>query len=743
MRILMWFTIGFAAACALSAYLGIGIWLCLLTVPIAIVLFVLKKTAAKIGAVLLVGVAVGMLWTAGYNYFYLNAARNYDGEKIVADATVSDYSYQTDYGVAVEGRTMLDGKTFRIKLYYPVDTALEPGDRIQGEIRFRLTTNDSRQGATHHQGDGIFLLAYVDEKAVVQKAENTHWRFFGAYLRREISQLLKAAFPEDTLAFATALLLGDTSLLDYETDTDFKISGIRHVIAISGLHVSILMSVVYVFSGRRRYLSALIGVPVLFVFAAVVGFTPSVVRACVMQGLMLLALFFNKEYDPPTALAFAVLSMLCVNPMQITSASFQLSCGCLVGIFLFYERIDQYLLKVLKAPKGKGFKADIIRWFSGSVSITLSTMITTTPLSAAYFGTVSVVGVLTNLLTLWVVAFVFCAVALACVMALIWLPGARLIAWVASVPIRYVMIVAKLLADLPFSAVYTCSIYIVIWLVMCYLLLTVFLLSKRKCPWLLAGCVAFGLILAIGLSWIEPGYQNYRVTVFDVGQGQSILFECDNKRYLVDCGGDSNRTAAETVSHSLLSRGITRLDGIFVTHFDDDHAGGVPLLLTSIDTDVLYLPQVEDNGTVRSDLEKGDQKIHWIDRYAELELGSMKFTMIPGEHETNDNERSMCILFQTGNCDILITGDRSGVGEKALLEDIHLPKLELLVVGHHGSKSATSMELLHATTPKTAVISVGKDNYYGHPTEDVLYRLRLFSCSIWRTDLDGTVVFEG
>ena len=743
MRILMWFTIGFAAACALSVYLGIGIWVCLLLVPIAAILFAVKKQATRIAVVLLIGVTAGMLWTAGYNHFYLDAARNHDGKKIVTNATVSDYSYKTDFGVAAEGKITLGGKDFRVKLYYPADTALKPGDIINGEFRFRLTTNDSRQGGTHHQGDGVFLLAYVDEKAVVQKAENTDWRFFGAYLRREISELLKAVFPEDTLAFATALLLGDTSLLDYETDTDFKISGIRHVVAISGLHVSILMSVVYVFSGRRRYLSALIGIPTLFVFAAVVGFTPSVVRACIMQGLMLLALFFNKEYDPPTSLAFAVLTMLCVNPMQITSASFQLSCGCLVGIFLFYEKVNQYLLNVLKVPKGRNFKANTIRWFASSVSITLSTMITTTPLSVAYFGTVSIVGVLTNLLTLWVIAFVFCAIALSCITALIWLPLAKLIAWVASVPIRYVMLVAKLLAGLPFSAVYTCSVYIVVWLVMCYLLLTVFLLSKRKFLWLLTGCVVFGLILAISLSWIDPGYQNYRVTVFDVGQGQSILFECDNKRYLVDCGGDSDKTAADTVTHQLLSRGITRLDGIFVTHFDDDHAGGVPLLLTSIDTDVLYLPQVEDNGTVRSDLEKGSHKIYWIDRYGVLDFGKMKFTLIPGEHETNENERSMCILFQTENCDILITGDRSGVGEKALLEDIHLPKLELLVVGHHGSASATSMELLHATSPKTAVISVGKDNFYGHPTEDVLYRLRLFSCSIWRTDLDGTVVFEG
>ena len=201
-------------------------------------------------------------------------------------------------------------------------------------------------------------------------------------------------------------------------------------------------------------------------------------------------------------------------------------------------------------------------------------------------------------------------------------------------------------------------------------------------------------VLAIILSWVDLGAENYRVTVFDVGQGQSVLFECDNKHYLVDCGGESDKTAADTVAHSLLSRGITHLDGVFLTHFDTDHAGGLPLLLTSIPADTLYLPDIEDNGTIRRTLEKSNNQIYWINKYAVLEMESMRFTMIPGEHKTRDNERSLCILFQTENCDILITGDRSEIGEKALMEDIALPELELLIAGHHGSASSSCLVLV-------------------------------------------------
>lgn len=743
MRVLMWFTIGFAAACALSIYLGLGIWLCILAVALAGIMFALKKPAANVIAVVLIGVTVGMLWSAAYNRLYLDYAREYDGRKVHASAVVTDYSYDTDYGVAADAQTELGGRKFKLRLYYPEETSLQPGDRIEGEFRFRMTTDDALQGGTYHQGDGIFLLSYVDEEAVVTKAHRAEREFFGAYLRRRISQLLSDAFPADTLGFANALLLGDTSLLDYETDTDFKHSGIRHVVAVSGLHVSILMSVVYVFSGRKRYLSAILGIPILFLFAAVVGFTPSVVRACIMQGLVLLALFFNKEYDPPTALAFAVLTMLCINPITIVSVSFQLSCGCLIGIFLFYEGIDQFILRTLRAPKGKSIRAKLTRWFSGSVSITLSTMITTTPLSAAYFGTVSIVGVLTNLLTLWVISFVFCGIGIVCIAGLVYLPVAKAIAWVVSVPIRYVILTAKVLSSLPFSAVYTCSVYIVIWLVMFYLLLTAFLLSKRKHPWVMTGCVVFGLVVAVGLSWLETKEEKYLVTVFDVGQGQSILLTCDDKHYLVDCGGDSDRVAADTVSQELLSRGITHLDGVILTHFDEDHAGAVPWLLTSIPTEKLYLPDIQSDSSARGQLEHSRNPIQWIRQQTQLQIQEAKITLIPGEHESDNNERSLCILFQTENCDILITGDRSTVGEKALLEDIQLPELELLVVGHHGAGSSTGFELLTATKPKAAVISVGAENTYGHPSKDVLYRLKLFSCSIWRTDLDGTVVFEG
>ena len=118
-------------------------------------------------------------------------------------------------------------------------------------------------------------------------------------------------------------------------------------------------------------------------------------------------------------------------------------------------------------------------------------------------------------------------------------------------------------------------------------------------------------------------------------------------------------------------------------------------------------------------------------------------TIFPSDNREDANESSLCILFQPEDCDILITGDRSFDGEAELMETVDLPDLEILVAGHHGSRTSTSWELLNATRPEITIISVGAGNRYGHPTWETLERLDLFGCNIYRTDLEGTIILRG
>lgn len=733
MRKLMWFTIGFAAACGLGVWVlpADGMVLSLLTAA-ALTCLGWKCGPKRLAAVLL-GCTVGLSWYLGYRKISLTPAYEMDGITIRTTVAAVDYSYDTDYGVGVDGEFSVDGKSHKIRLYVNGVEEICPGDTIQGAFQLRYTAPGGMRDPTYHAGDGILLLGYPRGQTELRQGTGQGHQI--ARLRRGIQRRLEAIFPEKTAPLAKALLLGDDFDLDYETDIAFKLSGIRHIIAVSGLHVAMLFSVLRAVSLNRRWIMALIGYPVLYLFAAVAGFTPSVSRACIMVGLMMLSQLMNREYDPPTALSFAALVMLVKNPLVITSISFQMSFACVAGIQLFHGPISAWLTAKLGTTQGRNIGAGLRRWFISSVSISLSAILLTTPISAYHFGTVSIVGVLTNLVTLWAVSLSFYGIVAALAVSLIWMKGAVIIAAAASAAMTYVTAMAKLLSALPLAAVYTASIYIVLWLMFVYLLLLIFLVSQNRHPLVLSCCAVLGLCLALLVSWTEYRFSDTHLTALDVGQGQCLILHTDGKTFLIDCGGSNDEIAANTAADTLLSRGVTHLDGIILTHGDRDHAGGIQYLLQRLDTEFIMLPATSGDGFP-------DQSLIWVGENLTIATDSGKITVFGPTFSPESNENSLCVLFERENCAILVTSDRSRMGELLLLREPDLPEVDLLIAGHHGSQYSTSEELLTAVSPETVFICVGKNNSYGHPAGETLERLKKFGCVVYRTDLQGNLIFR-
>ena len=295
-------------------------------------------------------------------------------------------------------------------------------------------------------------------------------------------------------------------------------------------------------------------------------------------------------------------------------------------------------------------------------------------------------------------------------------------------------------ASVPLAAVYTKSVYIVVWLALCYGLILVLIFGKGKRPLISLCLVGLGLCVALGLSWVEPMLWDCRVTAVNVGQGQCLILQHKGKTFVVDCGGDYADDAADCAAQSLLSMGIRRIDGLILTHYDADHAGGTAYLLHRIKADALYLPEGEKSAGIID--AAGDAQVVWIMEDLSLESEGMKITLFAPKSAGSSNESSIAVLFQTEKCDTLITGDMSQLGERLLMRRTSLPELEVLIVGHHGSDSSTSVELLEATSPEVAIISVGKDNRYNHPTQAVLERLEAAGCAIYRTDESGDIIFR-
>lgn len=750
MRKLMWIGAGFTVACLLGAYLLSDVWLvifgsCLLLVSVGLLLLFRQVIWQRAAAFVLLGMAAGMLWFALYGTLALAPAKRVDGMTCSLNAEVTDYSYDTGYGTGVQAQLELDGRNYKCKLYLDGEFSLSPGDRVTGEFYLCYTGAEGEKESVWHSGSGVFLLGYQQGETKIEYRQDRSLTHFPARVRRNILQSVEDLFPEDAAGFSKALLLGDTTDISYETDAYLTASGIVHVVSVSGLHVSILFSLLFILFGRRKFLTPILGVSVLALAAAVTGFSPSIVRACLMNGLMLLALMLEREYDPLTALAFALIVMLGINPLSVTSVGLQLSAASVLGINLFTRPITDWI-------RARNFWAEARRnsllfrlreWLASTVAVSISATITTAPLTALHFGTVSLVGGLTNLAVLWMVNWVFVGIIFAVILGSFWTWGARLLAGLLAWGIRFVLAVSKLLGSFPLAAVYTESPYIVVWLVSSYLMLAVFMLMKRKRRLQLCLWTVVTLVVAVALSWLEPRLDSCRVTVIDVGQGQCVLLQSEGRAYMVDCGGSHDESAADKAIAVLYSQGVFRLDGLILTHYDRDHVGAAQYLLRRVQADTLYLPLGPGQSQwAPAILEAARGDVQYVQQDVLLQWNGTNLTVFASYNQETSNKSSLCVLFQKGNYDILITGDQDSLGELTLLVARDIPMLDALVVGHHGSNSATGEYLLERTRPAVALISVGEDNGYGHPAQEVLERLERYGCIIRRTDQEGTITIR-
>lgn len=746
MRWMVYIALGLAGGCSLGIWCLRG-WGLLLLAGSGLVLalglthFGKGRSLSRLAGAVALGFAVGCGWFFFWDSWYLTPARVMDGTTQEITFTATDDSWQTDYGLAVDGKILVDGTEYAMRLYLDGEDQICPGDCLTLCARMRFTDEGGSCQPTFHRSNGILLLGYQDGEILTHTpGEGKAWI---PRLRRAIETRLEEFFPEKIQGFVRGLLLGDKREMDFSQKKALRLTGLSHIVAVSGLHVSMVFGLIYTLTGKRRSLTALVGIPAVLVFAAVAGFSPSITRAAVMQIMMMVALVLGREYDPPTALATAVVGMVLWNPLVLSSAGFQLSVASVAGIYLCYPRILSWAGKKTKGKKG--FFPKLWHRVFQSAGISISATILTTPLVAYYYGVVSLVGVVANLLVLPVVSMIFYGIMATLAVSLVVPNLARLLAQVVTMLSRYAFALAGWLSELPLAALYVKNPYVVIWLVGCYGLLAWICLTKPRWIWPGMAWTLVALFLALGLnSWENQG-ADYQVTVLNVGQGQSVILQSQGKTYLVDCGGDEDEEAGTYAGETLRSMGIRQLDGLILTHYDRDHAGGVCYLAQYVSIRRLYLPDLDQPGeyleTILQAVPQGE--VDWVHDEMELSVGGSQIRLFPPNSQKSGNESCVAVLFQNEKYDTLITGDLDAAGERRLLQTASLPDLELLVVGHHGSGTATCAELLYRTAPDIAVISVGRDNSYGHPAQTVLDRLERYGIRVFRTNEMGDVTFKG
>ncbi len=757
MRKLLLFSCGFTAACLLTVYwLPQKLWLiagalCLLL--FGLLLFFRGIWPGRARCISL-GLLIGLLWCWGYDGLYLKPARNQAGRQGQITAQLLEYPEKTDYGFSVKAEVLCGNSTYSTLLYYgEAPDALRPGDVIRGEFTLRPAADGSSDAAGRYRlSKGIHLVGSGKIQRV-SRPEHLSIRVLPRLAAHRLSEILRQAAPADVSPFLQAILCGDRSELDAGARHDLTAAGLSHIIAVSGMHVAILMSALVLLLGRNSKLGSLIGIAVLLFFVFLTGASASVVRAAVMLILMLLAPLLKRESDTPTNLGHAALMILACNPWTVADAGFQLSFLAMTGLLLFTKPLYTHFKesrpwKTLLHWKPRTFGPVSFRnWIVGrweklvsgvlsTICATIAALSLTLPLTAVIYGTVSTYSLLSNVLVVWVVCICFVGGLLTALCGLAYLPLGRIIGWVIAWPVRFILLVSRKISGLPGAILPVSSVYTVLFLVFAYLVFALILLLREKNYGKPLLCIGGALVLTVIFFRAGGRMEHFSVTALDVGQGQCICLRTEEFSAIVDCGGSNAGKAGTEAADYLNTVGVGRLDALILTHYDVDHVGGVFSLLERVPVDTIYLPDVSFDPDTRSAIEtaasRKQVRIVYVTEDLRLPLAEGALTIFAPVSMESDNSASLAVLFTVLDYDTLITGDMDQYAEHCLLQTHDLPDVEALVAGHHGAETSTGGELLRAIRPETVLISVGRNNY-GHPSDHVLKRLEKLGADVYTT----------
>lgn len=745
---LVWAAAGLLAA-VLGAEYALPVWglsyIAAALAALCLPLLLLQKHREGVLLVLL-SAAAGLLLWQGYYARHVAPGLALDGKECAVTAQVTEYPVQGDGYIRFAAKIKEGAPTERALFYLYSDApgALAPGDIITATVK--ISSASSRGGERLHTytSSGINLICTVRGDITVTGRAEGSWVYFPQALGEKIKSLCRELFPGQTAAFMQALLTGDKTAL-YEDSAlygDMRTAGVLHIVAVSGMHIGVLVGFIHLLFGSGRRVS-LLAIPLMVLLVLLAGGSASVVRAAVMETILLFAPVVGRERDGPSSLAAAVLVLLLINPMAAGGISFQLSSACILGFVVLEPPLTMWTENHLP------MKNSAVRFVASSITATVCAMAFSLPVAAIWFGTVPLLSVAANLLTLVFVTFCFAGGYVICAIGAA-LPGVgSFLALALSFPVRWCMLVYHTIGKIPFACLYTENDGVWIWLAAVYAMVIGWYILRCRgvrilavIPLELAVIGLCAVFLTGGLTLNNGG----EVTVLDVGQGSCVALTGKEATVLVDCGGSGRDSAGDIAADWLLAHGRNRVDALILTHLHSDHTNGVPALLNRMPVDRLILFEASEDEedmlpSILTAAGKRKTEVIYITGELTAHVDGLDLTLMLPQAGNDENERGIVVLAEFPEGSALVMGDAGEQAERALLRRGIVPDVDVLVAGHHGAKTSSSVLFLRAAKAETALISVGY-NTYGHPAEEVLEKLSQYSQAIYRTDEDGTVTIQ-
>lgn len=713
-----------------------------------------------------------------------------DGEELTLVAIVDSNKEEKEYKDTYKIKTEYKDTNLILSVNKNKDIELEYGDKILIKGEFVEPSEARNYGGFDYKeylkSIKIHGTIKADSIEILAKNSNNPIFTFANNINLKIKENINKLIPEKYSAIFTGLILGDTSKVEEEINDDFKIANISHVLAISGMHITYIVIGIELLLkrgiGKRK--TRIITIIILVMYMFITGFMPSVVRSSIMGIIMLISKLIHRKNDIWTSISLSLLILLIYNPFLILNVGLQLSYLGTIGIVCFNKNVYNFLRKL--KIQNKKIRYRINRKFilfmdkiKEMLSVTLSAQIVILPILLFNFNILGIYFFISNILVSIIIGPIIIVGFVCILISFISIEIAKILSIFMSAGIQILISISEI-SHLPFSKIYipTPKVWQIVIYYICVIVINrIYIAFNSKKPDFtsirirnLVALLKFKfrqnrnkvlkvLIVFVSLVFILNTIpEKLKIHFVDVGQGDcTFITTPQNKTILIDGGGSMSEeydVGKSTLLPYILDRGYTKLDYVFISHFDQDHVGGILTILEELRVGQVYISKQEQDS-------ENYQKFLKIVKDKKIQVKVLKqgdclkieknlyFDILwPIEEQIQENilnNNAMVMKLRYGKFSMLFTGDIEAIAEEKILDFYKekgesILKSDVLKVAHHGSKTSTTQSFFEKVNPKICLIGVGKNNMFGHPTAEVLERIN--GTKIYRTDENGEIILE-
>ena len=579
------------------------------------------------------------------------------------------------------------------------------GDKVKIIGTFQKPQKNTTKNLFNYQKyckrNNIFYVINIYSLKVIKKNHNIYY-----FIKQKVINYLNKD------PYLNTFLLGEKSYLKEEVKRSYQENGISHLFAISGMHITLLATIIEKLSKKYLNEENIFKVTSVFLlgYLMIVGLSPSILRGVLFYILFSINRIYYLYISPKNLFLLVLSISILINPNNIWDTG-----------FLYSYSISYALIIKSKDLSNKSY-------FHSLLKISIFSLIVSLPITLYTFYQINLLSIIYNLVFVPIISIIIFPFSLLTTIIKPLLPIYHFMIKALesiSLVLEKIKIGKLILKKIPTIFYYIYTILILMWL------------NRRKRKYL------YILLIFLIIHYIYPYIivNNY-IHITDVGQGDSALLHINKKIILIDTGGEEkSKLSFNTLIPFFKAEGISKINWLILTHGDFDHMGEAINLVENFKVGKVIFNCGEYN-ELEQELIKvlNKKKIKYYSCIKELNVDDNKLYFLQTKEYDNENDNSNVIYTEINGYKFMFMGDASVTTEKEILSKYNLPDIDVLKVGHHGSRTSSGEEFIDEINPKYSVISVGKNNRYGHPNKEVLENLK--ESKIYRTDQDGSIMFK-